>query len=488
MVEIKSTDMDIFEMFAQEKYDSLTKTDKVGIGFTYKFQRCPECYEKLSETQIECFCTYDILLRKKVKKKKNKSKMGIIKSNIRERLMGGQYRGEHKSQHNRTSSIMTKVKKIMQAIELYGGDNNGRLMMPPGDDEKEKEEYNKCRDHENFYKMLEYLRQNLVAVKSNSLRKNIFVDLEKMGYIERCPKNKKPFKTVALTENGLQLANDEDMDSCYRSHQQALLKLIEKDYHDKVLNIMAETGHLDIDECMYFIDKIIPYEDSVRRISMYRKLSKPQRKNIDRYVKEEIKKINKLVNEKIKLDGNSNRYKNYQRDFSNWKNLAGQNFAILSMMNSFKRVRRGRLDLKDNVTVYNKGIKFERNQRQRKVYNEWHGCLDLKTGSTIAHHLYDFSNAKTEKEKERIDHHKNMLRLLPEEHNKLPTTDNPYVVLLAHDGNGQIIVGHIDDHSDTIVLNNCIYDNNNFLEMQKYNTMLIKKYGDRLREDIKQYA
>lgn len=466
-------------------------------------KQCPVCHKLHAMKRMECSCNYNFLFKCKIEYKNNKANNDVsnIKSVIRERIYGPSYRGEHRSQHNRTIAKINEVITILKHIELYS-DSDGIIKIPSGDDGDEIE---RTIHHENFYKMVDDIHEDLGKSTSMTLRKNTFPDLEKMEYIYRFPRKKngstkrREIDSISLTERGLELIKNENTRKKYSLHDIALAKLVGESFAEEIINVIKEVKQLSLKESMYFISDVVPMKDSVKMINMYRSLKKGQRKSMEKFARGEIKKINDEINRQIEENKNNINYcrdifgvarekecevdnsaKVYKRDWDNWKNLAMQHFYILSQMQGFKILNKNILVLSESIDVSTKDGP-SRDPKQKEEYDRWHGCTYDK-GEYDAHHLFDFDNIETDDDKKEIDSFKNMLRIPPKEHAKLPSRGNKHVVLLSSDGNGTIRLGNIDDITDTEELNNCLYNNSKFLEMKKYNSMLINKYGDRIRE------
>ena len=173
---------------------------------------------------------------------------------------------------------------------------------------------------------------------TNSIKKNVFPDLDRMGLIVRCDKDgvpvmgRRPVATARLSDTGLALAES--------------IKLIERyDVFTKAVDRLFSNRISELAELVYYsdfrADKISIYElmlilsdedDTVDKIALlkaYRSLPKVSRgKAID---------LIKAYADPARFDGN----KTAKRDFNNWKNEAQQILGLLSTTIYFEADNKG---------------------------------------------------------------------------------------------------------------------------------------------------
>jgi len=221
------------------------------------------------------------------------------------RLQNSKYRGQHLVQHYRYD--FDTISKILQTLNEYAP--NGMLMEMRIDSPKWK----------NFCKDVSY---SIGKGTQYSIRKNLFVDLARIGLICRYNKDKKlndPYKKrnncfVSLRGKALEVIKNpqEIAFFIFTAIDTFLNGCIEE-----MLNILKDSDikRINIYEYMFFITAInsksnfiLTRNKAVEYIKKYRELNEEQRKCITRKLRDIMKPDEKAIKGKDK------------KDFHNWKN------------------------------------------------------------------------------------------------------------------------------------------------------------------------
>ncbi|WP_083985922.1 restriction endonuclease subunit R [Helicobacter enhydrae] len=253
------------------------------------------------------------------------------------RMQNDNYRGLQISQHNRYTKEVILI--ILQKIDAICGTE--LLQIRTTDSSKRPSN----RDGEEEYAQLTInINAELGRCTQDSLRKNIFVDLHRMGLIDRFDDNctmLEPFvdnkgvviKYIALTPFGREFLQSEDI------QQQDLLFIIAlknlmRGFDEEIFHMIQElgSGYLTIYEILFFatfLHQVLESRSYSRRdivllIRDYRELSESQKQ---------------ALCEKLQLYCNPENFggdKTQKRDFHNWMNETQQILRLLAQMPYFK--------------------------------------------------------------------------------------------------------------------------------------------------------
>ena len=142
-----------------------------------------------------------------------------------ERIKKDNYRGVHFSQHNRKDLEFLVI--VLDAIFKVAKDNFFEI--PRGDYEKES---NLDDNFDIFTKIVDNIKQDSGKMTINSFKKNILVDFDRMGFLNRYDKNKKeikkknrtPIHFCKISELGIHVLEAENLFERYRLFTQGLDK------------------------------------------------------------------------------------------------------------------------------------------------------------------------------------------------------------------------------------------------------------------------
>lgn len=390
----------------------------------------------------------------------NKSaEYSLFENYIFNRIKKTAYRGYHISQHNRLP--FDKVKTILEVIHKYAEEE--KFIIHIGDYKGKKQ-----KDARLYYEIVNELNQKLGQITINSLKKNIFPDLHRMGLIERYDKNDLPLDPyrrsivhkVKLSEQSLYF-----LQSSIKEQYKIYINAIEKIVPEHLLNELFELLYnkfetISVFEYMLIVsDSTINTADKIKLIEAYRQLKKHKQITILSTIKTYCEQINKQSQNKTQ-----------KRDFGNWYNEALQTFNILNQTVYFKTFRKTTLML----GLSQEGLEFliTRSQKQKDEYFKWHQIAPNK-GYEL-HHIVPISYATSKKQLERVDHYKNLIYIQSKTHKKIPKQNNYYIKLTQH--NQSVFIVNPDNPDDKINITEAILIKaTNLKDMIQYNIDLLER-------------
>ncbi|MDY5557360.1 restriction endonuclease subunit R [Helicobacter sp.] len=358
------------------------------------------------------------------------------------RVQSENYRGVQISQHNRYEQ--KEILIILQEIYNLCGENY--LQIRTTDLSKRPQNIN---GEEIYAKLTHNIASKIGRCTQDSLRKNIFVDMHRMGLINRFNAKKKalsPFengmkKYIALTPLAIELLSAKDIFTRNILYTRALESLM-NGFGEEILQIALELNnpYLTIYELLFFgtfvyqtLDShIYTREEIIEFIKEFRALSKfPQ----------------KLVMEKIKAYCNPSNFsgdKTHKRDFHNWINETQQILTLLAQMAYFEWNRKEqRLYIRvGRESVYANNVKLKRSLVQKQHYFTQHNVV--KTKGFELHHVVPLCFAKTRNEFLILDDWQNLVYIDAYSHAQI-TQNNNANVRLSFDENDAIFTDFNDN-------------------------------------------
>ncbi len=316
------------------------------------------------------------------------------------RIKSSDYRGLHLSQHNRYDQ--NKIKIIIQAIFNEVGEDF--LQIRTTDMSKRP---SNIIGEEAYAKVVDNICKSEIAqdnsgkknqVTQDSLRKNLFVDMHRMGLIERYNKNKEPtnpyiqsnIKYISLTPLAIEFLNAQDLlrkNFCYTQALENLLQGFGAECREVMIEL--DNHYLDIEEMMFFVTFL----------------------NIENFTRS---KIIEYVRE-------------YRRDYHNWKNQAQQIFSLLEQ-SVFFEANKERLILKTlNEENKQNDKKLKRSIKEKALYFEKHGVKKEK-GFEL-HHIVPLCLARSVEEFDLLDKWENLIYIDAFNHAKISQTQNKHICL-----------------------------------------------------------
>ncbi len=345
---------------------------------------------------------------------------GDVSKYLFQRIQKDTYRGLHLSQHNRyTKEVIIAILRVLK--ETLENNKISHLRIRTTDLSKRP-----TNTHEEslYAQMTTQLSRTLGRITQDSLRKNIFVDMERMGLI--CRFNKKLKLNLVgerhityyvnlspLGEKFLQASLQEPPNPFVLSRlwTDALTNL-HGGFENTLYALMLELSHhnvpsISLEEFAFFISDI---ENSqayiVDLICEFRALSKFQREQIAECIK---KYANPKENDIYKgLD------KTALRDYHNWINEAQQMFMLLkdNVLFGIGDKRKGELNLRvGDMGLIKDKTKLKRSQAEKEEYFKQHKINKQamhKSGFEL-HHIVPLALARDQNEFSVLDRWQNMI-------------------------------------------------------------------------------
>ncbi len=391
------------------------------------------------------------------------------------RIMNEKYRGAPSSEHNRYE--MNQIIDILTLLDKYAS-NQSLMTIRTTDISKRPEN---IPDEFAYARFCNEAKQKAGIGTQDAMRKNLFVDLHRMGLIERYNKHKEPtdpfsrqnVKYVSLSNQGLKLIKAKNILDRYFIFSKGIDSLL-GGYIDTILDILRdkeyEIDKISIYEYMFFVSAIgveykfnINIEEAVELIKEYRGLTPIQRKSVIETLKTELKPK--------KFHG----AKPNKRDFHNWKNKAAQVYYLLNQTVYFE-VRGEQLVLKEGKYSFAEtATRLTRSLNEKYQYFVKHK-VDKTPGFEL-HHVVPLAWAESIHHFKMLDKWENMVYIDAFSHAKITQNKNKNVIL-------EVVENDItlSDYSDNEIYlkyqKNILYKPDNKEVMKKYNFELRNTLND----------
>lgn len=347
------------------------------------------------------------------------------------RVQSTNYRGVQISQHNRYEQKDIFI--ILQEIYHICG----KELLQIRTTDSSKRPFN-IEGEEMYAQLTHNIAKKMGRCTQDSLRKNIFVDMHRMGLIYRFDSKKKPIKPfgtgtkkyIALTPLALELIESKDMFTQNLLYTRSLESLM-NGFGEDILQLMLEMDikYLSIYEILFFatflyqkLDSQIYDRDAIMVfIREFRLLSKFSRKAL-------IEKIKLYCNPKS-FDGD----KTQKRDFHNWINETQQIIMLLSQMVYFDwNKKEERLYLRiSKESLYEDDKKLKRSLLQKRTYFQEYSIK--KTKGFELHHVVPLCWAKNRNEFSILDDWQNLVYIDAFSHAQITQNNNANVKLSFDD-------------------------------------------------------
>lgn len=388
------------------------------------------------------------------------------------RIQRNDYRGTHKLQHyrwdvNYIKIVLNQLSKIKDKLYHTTGDVGINYKYT------EKEiQFGEFLSAVNLE-----LRKIDCSVSDNAMRKIIFVNLQRMGLIDRFDKNKniceisktyKNYRYVKLTQKGKEFLSSKNLFELQRNLGSALdfaFGGVVQDIMDIINSFKQNEAYLSVYEMMFFVtflgkemDGIIINKDIILEfINEFRSL-KARQKTI-------IKRVEIFCNPKD-FSGN----KICKRDFHNWKNETQTMFNSLELMSYFEYDKANeRLLLRTNIA--GNCIKFKRSSLIKNEYFKNHEVT--KDIRFELHHIIPFYFAKDLDELKAIDNWQNLIYIDANSHKLFTLNKNSDFIRLNFNANDAVLDNFLGDKIILQNIRNIKYKISLQKQMIKYNKGLI---------------
>lgn len=387
---------------------------------------------------------------------------------IVDRVLSNDYRGVQCSQHNRLtfeyfSNLVSVIYNVAgaSAFDIHIGDDNG---------EKQPQAYT-------YYKVIECIKTIVGKGTINSVKKNTFPDMARMGFLNRYDKcgdkiaegtSRSGIYSVGLSELGIQFAEatafekiklfTDGVDILTKNAASELVELLYlNDYGiDKI----------DILEFMYILSddrQEITSNDKLRLLLEYRRLTSAEKSKLDENLKAFCNPQNRrdLYN------------KTLLRDYGNWKNESQQIYGLLANSTYFK-VEGTQLILNTgNYGLFN--TQANRGAKAKADYFKNHNVN--KTAGYDLHHIIPFAKAQNKSDATFIDDFKNLIYLKDTKHAEFTISGSKNVILKYTQNNPNVLFMDFDDSFILVdITKDALFSQSLLPIVKDYNTQLLKKF------------
>ena len=387
---------------------------------------------------------------------------------IHKRILDENYRGNISSQHNRFS--LERISVILNLLNDFSNAKKQLLRIRTTDTKNRP--LNEPEEFE-YAKFTERVKIEIGIGTQDSLRKNFFVDFQRMGLINRYSEEKEllgafsgsPVYYVDLSNLGLQFITSSPQNQNF-IYSKALNNYL-PGYIDNLIDLMTDEieplKYITPEEFMFFVSGIncgfdfsITYRECHELIQSYRLLSPTQRKGLNDFLKSSLKPEN--------FKGN----KKQQRDFHNWKNKADQMFAILSESVYFEK-HKDYLVLTKKNGLFEDATKLVRSIQQKGEYFKNHG-VGKQIGFEL-HHIIPLAYAVDVSSFKALDNWKNMLYIDGHKHSIITQQGSKHIFLSSR-GN-DLLLSDLVDVIELLYQKNVIYGLRKQAEIIRHNKELI---------------
>jgi hypothetical protein len=384
---------------------------------------------------------------------------------LSDRILSDSYRGIHVSQHFRYD--MNDIVAILNELYKIAGD--GLLKIRTTDNSKRPMN---TADENNYAMFVNNVNAAIKKGGQDSVRKNIFPDMHRMGLIDRYDSNgiKKDSydngikQYVSLTDAGKRIIDPmTTYFDRYILYTSAINKLT-NDLPTEILDIVIQNGYLYEDEFMFFVtfigktlNNVYYTKDMINELlSDYRSIGRYQRKAVVNIIREYCNPKN--------FSGD----KTNKRDFHNWKNETQQIITLLSqtIYYTFDNGNERLSPRIDERLLFSNNDKLLRSLDEKNEYFKKHGVAK-KYGYEL-HHIVPISWATSREEFKLLDSWKNMIYIDGRTHSTISQQNNIYFKL--HFNSDDIVLSSLRDTNIYCRYNdNVLYNRNNKELMIEYN-------------------
>lgn len=395
---------------------------------------------------------------------------------LEERIKSDDYRGIHLFQHYRYDIKFIKI--VLLELYFYEKNTNNKYLKIRTTDSSKRPENN--ADEVDYSNIVNNIKTKTGKGTQDAIRKIIFVDCNRMGFLNRYDKNKnlippntnsKGYSFVSISEKGKKFLGAKNLKEEYFIFSAGLYKIV-----GTLINILEnliskyDLKFISKYECMYFVSAVddnssfsIDIDKCSHLIQQFRLLGDIDRKNVTKLLKKEMNPKNYQGNKKKK------------RDFANWENEASQIFLLLATTVYFE-IRNGvKLMLNNSDTslesIIGKKFKKQRSLQEKKNYYLNHEIKDKTLGFEL-HHVVALEYADSPALYKLLDDWENMVYIDAFSHAKITQNKNRNVVFetvkdditLTDYSNNEVYLRHNE---------NILYKSINKGTMKNYNKDLL---------------
>lgn len=391
---------------------------------------------------------------------------------LAKRILSNNYRGVQLSQHNRYD--VNVISAIL--VEMFNIVGTNKMQIRTTD--LKKRPLNTLEEH-TYAKYVDNLFTRIGRCTQDSVRKNLFVDLHRMGLINRYdkydnkiyPYEKKGVVSVSLSEKGLEFVNSiSDIFQRNLLYTKAIDELT-NGLANNLLDIVSINGKISIYEFMFFISYVgYKCDDNnhsytrgelVEYMLEYRKLS--------HYQQQAVINIVSAYCDPNKFSGD----KTNKRDYHNWKNESQQIFMLMSQTVFYEERKEELLIRLGKAGLFEDENKLKRSIAQKTKYFKKHN-ISKEIGFEL-HHIVPLLTAKDRIQFQALDVWQNMIYIDGYTHSKISHTNNKNTKL-QFEGDDIILqdTAMIVDDIWCINKTNVLYDVTKQDLMKEYNQYINK--------------
>ena len=340
------------------------------------------------------------------------------------RLTRDDYRGWHISQHNRYD--LDDIIDILKIIHNVSGEEYFAIL--PGDHGRESTSLG-CSQ---YREIVNKIKKKIGRGTINSIKKNFFPDLNRMGFLERTRLNTDQFDRATLhgrlRPNAIEFINSKVLIEQRAAYTSGIDKLSEGGISELVemIYLNYEGDNLfSIYEFMFIFSDKDKYLDKIKLLDSYRKL-KDKHLNL------------KYLIQKYATPDNFKGNKTVRRDFHNWKNQTQQIIRLLvdTVYFEFGEKEKKRVDI---MADPNRSIRLNfsesgyfkkpanRNAIPRREYFNFHQVEKQKHFEL--HHIVPISLANDRGDAKLIDDKRNLIYIHRSMHKKITENGNRRIKL-----------------------------------------------------------
>lgn len=358
---------------------------------------------------------------------------------IDKRLLDDNYRGTESSQHNRYD--MAEIYDILTIMDSY---SPNKALMRIRDTDLSKRPQN-TPDEAIYARFCESVKVKVGKGTQDSIRKNIFVDIHRMGLIDRYDGDRTKLdafdggsvKYVSLSDDGIKFIKSSLLNRAY-IFTKALDRLL-GGYIELALSMLNERdlGQISKYEFIFFVSAVdtdtsfsVDMNECVELIKSYRLLSRTQQKAVIETLKQKL--------QPSLYSGN----KTKQRDWHNWQNKIDQVYHLFKQSPYFdvSGADKDVLTLSTRKVVTKAGETLDLPKRsiaEKFAYFKAHRGV-TKTSGYELHHVVPLSWSESPEQYKLFDTWKNMVYIDAYTHAKITQNRNRNVNMTAN-GEGFIL-------------------------------------------------
>ena len=389
---------------------------------------------------------------------------------LADRIASDDYRGIQCSQHNRYDMdvIFTMVD------ELYKVAGKEKMVIRTAD--LKKRPIN-LPEEATYAIYVDNLSKKLGRCTQDSVRKNLFVDLHRMGLIERykpdgtklSPYENGTKKYVRISDLGLDFINESHTLLERKLRYTRAIDTLTKGLADELLSIVELDGAIAATEFQFFFsfcgEELNGHRyhsaELVEYIKEFRRLSRYQREYAVRVVKEYCDP------KAFKGD------KTDKRDFHNWLNETQQIFMLMSQT-AYYELSNDELCIRvGKDALYENKEKFIRSKAEKDEYFKQHS-VDRTKGFEL-HHIVPLCWAKTALEFSTLDVWENLIYIDGYKHSIITQNGNQHIKL-GFVGEDMTFTDFNDNELYCAKDKNVLYNAGHQSLMLSYNEKLIHSY------------